>query len=236
MVRAATSRVSRPVRPACCAEASRRTPTSRPGLGRSAYLRPRTVAEPDVGGVRPTMTRMVVDLPGAVRTEESGHAARLGGEGDVVDGAEAAVRPGECGRLRSWGQRSRRPGVGHIGERPHPPLCRPLSSSQGHPAAGRNMTARLAGVPWRAHRDLVRRRLSVVLHRQAPPGDGPGRLRRTPTTSRSSTAPSSSTPSAPDGPGRDDRRVSSAAKYGGDATTSSPDDRRGSTAVAAEEG
>src|SRR4051794_28010000 len=63
MVRAATLRVSRPVRPACWAEASRRTPTSRPGLGRSAYLRPRTVADPEVAGVRPTMTRMVVDLP-----------------------------------------------------------------------------------------------------------------------------------------------------------------------------
>src|SRR5262245_6424965 len=63
MVRAATFRVSRPVRPACWAEASSRTPTSRPGLGRSAYLRPRTVAPPDVAGVSPTMTRMVVDFP-----------------------------------------------------------------------------------------------------------------------------------------------------------------------------
>ena len=36
MVRAARVRISRPVRPACWAEASRRTPISRPGLGRSA--------------------------------------------------------------------------------------------------------------------------------------------------------------------------------------------------------
>src|SRR6266540_853605 len=56
-------RLSRPVRPACCADASRSTPTSRPGLGRSAYLRLETVALPDEGGVRPTMIRIVVDLP-----------------------------------------------------------------------------------------------------------------------------------------------------------------------------
>ena len=42
---------------------SRSTPTSRPGFGRSANLRPAMVAEPEVGGVRPTMTRMVVDFP-----------------------------------------------------------------------------------------------------------------------------------------------------------------------------
>src|SRR4051812_15227545 len=56
-------RISRPVRPACWAEASSRTPTSRPGLGRSEKSRPETRAVPDVGGVKPTMTRMVVDLP-----------------------------------------------------------------------------------------------------------------------------------------------------------------------------
>ena len=33
------------------------------------------------------------------------------------------------------------------------------------------------GSTWREDRDLVRRRLPVVLRRQAPPGDGPGRLR-----------------------------------------------------------
>jgi len=63
MVRWAMVRISRPVRPACCAEASSRTPTSSPGFGRSAKCRPEIVAVPDVGGVRPTMTRMVVDLP-----------------------------------------------------------------------------------------------------------------------------------------------------------------------------
>ena len=63
MVRWATVRISRPVRPACCAEASSSTPTSRPGFGRSAYRPPSTSTEPVVGGVRPTMIRMVVDLP-----------------------------------------------------------------------------------------------------------------------------------------------------------------------------
>ena len=63
MVRWAMVRISRPVRPACWAEASSRTPTSSPGLGRSAKRRPATVAVPEVGGVSPTMIRMVVDLP-----------------------------------------------------------------------------------------------------------------------------------------------------------------------------
>src|SRR4051812_11663836 len=63
MVSEAMVRISRPVRPACWAEASRRTPTSRPGLGRSANRTPSMVALPDVGAVRPTMMRIVVDLP-----------------------------------------------------------------------------------------------------------------------------------------------------------------------------
>src|SRR4051794_25308588 len=63
MKRWATVRISRPVRPACWAEASSRTPTSMPGLGRVANRRPVTVASPEVGGVRPTRIRIVVDLP-----------------------------------------------------------------------------------------------------------------------------------------------------------------------------
>src|SRR3954452_19727647 len=39
------------------------TPTSRPGLGRSANLRPWIVAAPEVGRVRPTMMRIEVDFP-----------------------------------------------------------------------------------------------------------------------------------------------------------------------------
>ncbi len=63
IVRAARVRTSRPVRPACWAGASRRTPTSRPGLGRSAKRRPMIWATPEVGDVRPTMMRIVVDWP-----------------------------------------------------------------------------------------------------------------------------------------------------------------------------
>src|SRR5690349_17047532 len=54
---------SRPVRPACCAEASSSTPTCRPGLGMSWKCRPPMVTRPLVAGVSPTITRMVVVLP-----------------------------------------------------------------------------------------------------------------------------------------------------------------------------
>src|SRR6185312_12016262 len=47
----------------CWAEASSITPTSRPGLGRSANRRPEMVAVPSVGVVSPTIIRMDVDLP-----------------------------------------------------------------------------------------------------------------------------------------------------------------------------
>ena len=95
MVRCATVRISRPVRPACCAEASRRTPTSRPGLGRSANRRPA-----DGGGAgrrrgQPDHDPHGGGLAGAVGAEEAGDPAGLGGEGDVVDGGEPAVRLGE---------------------------------------------------------------------------------------------------------------------------------------------
>ena len=39
------------------------TPTSRPGLGRSANLRPEMVTLPEVGEVRPTIIRIEVDFP-----------------------------------------------------------------------------------------------------------------------------------------------------------------------------
>ena len=63
MKRWATVRISRPVRPACCADASSSTPTTKPGFGRSTYLLPHTVAVPDEALVKPTMIRRVVDLP-----------------------------------------------------------------------------------------------------------------------------------------------------------------------------
>ena len=54
---------SRPVRPLCCADASSSTPTRRPGLGICRYGTPRTVVAPEVGGVSPTIIRIVVDFP-----------------------------------------------------------------------------------------------------------------------------------------------------------------------------
>ena len=83
-------RISRPVRPACWAEASIITPTSRPGLGRSANLRPEMVAVLEVGEVSPTIIRIEVDLP-APFGPEAGHPALSGDEADVVDDGVLAV-------------------------------------------------------------------------------------------------------------------------------------------------
>ena len=55
--------VSSPVRPPCCAEASRSTPTWRPGLGIARYAVPSTVARPADGSASPQIIRRVVDLP-----------------------------------------------------------------------------------------------------------------------------------------------------------------------------
>src|SRR3954454_23429369 len=60
------------------------TPTSRPGLGRSANRRPLIVAVPDVGVVSPTIMRMDVDLP-----------APLGPRKPVT-------RPGRALKVMSW--------------------------------------------------------------------------------------------------------------------------------------
>ena len=95
MVCAARVRISRPVRPACWAEASSRTPTSRPGLGRSVNRRPS-----DGGGAGGRLGEADHHphgrgLAGAVGAEETGDAAGSGGEGDVVDGDGGAVAFGE---------------------------------------------------------------------------------------------------------------------------------------------
>ena len=63
MVRAPRVSTSRPVRPACWAEASSRTPTWRARVGDVAVGWPATVAVPSVAGVSPAMMRIVVDLP-----------------------------------------------------------------------------------------------------------------------------------------------------------------------------
>src|SRR5262245_36100095 len=165
MVRAATFRVSRPVRPACWAEASSRTPTSRPGLGRSAYLRPRTVAPPDVAGVSPTMTRMVVDFPAPFGPRNP--VTRPGWA--VKETLSTARRPPYvlvsavtsimATTLSSGG------GLPHRGAVPSHPLPDPEGIS--------GVTLWLVR---RAHRDLVRRRLPVVLHREAASRSGPRRV------------------------------------------------------------
>src|SRR4051794_24744496 len=207
MVRAATLRVSRPVRPACWAEASRRTPTSRPGLGRSAYLRPRTVAVPEVAGVRPTMTRMVVDFPApfgprnpvtrpGLAVKETSSTARRPPYVLVsaVTSIMGATLPPRGGRP-------------HRGAVPSRPLPDPEGFSGVTPALGTSgVVAALAG---RAYRDLVRRRLPVVLHRQAAPGGGARRLRAQ-ERRRGGLPLLRAGPDHPRGAGRDDRGVAGA--------------------------
>ena len=67
------------------------TPTSTPGLGRSANRRPRIVALPDVGVVRPTIIRIEVDLPAPFGPRKP-VTRPLGHEADVVDDGLPAVR------------------------------------------------------------------------------------------------------------------------------------------------
>src|SRR3954453_742098 len=120
MVSAAIVRISRPVRPACWAEASRRTPTSRPGLGRSANRSPLMVAVPDVGTVRPTMTRIVVDLPAPFGPRKP--VTRPGRA--VKETLSTAVKPAYLRVSDStviMGQPSPRRGVRTSASRPDPP-------------------------------------------------------------------------------------------------------------------
>ncbi len=53
------------------------------------------VTRPCDGGVSPTITRMVVVLPAPLGPRKPVTRAGLGGEGDIIDGREAAVGPGE---------------------------------------------------------------------------------------------------------------------------------------------
>src|SRR3954451_23456372 len=63
MAEASSRRCVRPVRPGWTAEASSSVPTTAPGLGRSTYRRPSTVAVPAEAGTRPVIIRIVVVLP-----------------------------------------------------------------------------------------------------------------------------------------------------------------------------
>src|SRR3954453_14768142 len=63
IVSAGSRRCVRPERPGCTAEASMSVPTTAPGLGRSVYAVPSTVAVPALAGTRPVITRIVVVLP-----------------------------------------------------------------------------------------------------------------------------------------------------------------------------
>ena len=85
IIRWAIVRISRPVRPACWAEASSITPTSRPGFGRSANRRPEIVARPEVGAVRPTIIRIDVDLPAPFGPRKPVTRPAARDEADVVD-------------------------------------------------------------------------------------------------------------------------------------------------------
>ena len=86
---------SRPVRPACWAEASSRRPTWRPGFGRAAYGLPSTVAPARGRGGEAGHDAHRGRLAGTVGSEEAGDESRLDLERDVVDGRERAVALGE---------------------------------------------------------------------------------------------------------------------------------------------
>ena len=108
-------RISRPVRPACWAEASSRIPTWRPGLGRSWYDPTVEVTRPLVAGVRPDHDPHRGALAGTVRSEEAGDLARGRLEGDVVDGDVVAVRLGDVFDGNHGSSVELRPARRHIG-------------------------------------------------------------------------------------------------------------------------
>src|SRR3954452_1591677 len=143
MVSAAIVRISRPVRPACWAEASRRTPTSRPGLGRSANRCPLMVAVPDVGTVRPTMMRIVVDLPAPFGPRKP--VTRPGWA--VKETLSTAVKPAYLrvsdSTVIMW-QPSPRRGLRTSASRPHPP---PPLGGAGSRSFGRSPTP-LRSLGW----------------------------------------------------------------------------------------
>ena len=79
------------MRPACWAEASSSTPTSSPGLGRSAYRWSLIVARPGGRGSQTDHDAHARGLARSVGPQEAGHPACFSLEADVVDGREAGV-------------------------------------------------------------------------------------------------------------------------------------------------
>ena len=90
-----TARVSRPVRPACWAEASISTPTRRPGLVRFWNGEPSTVATPELGGVSPHSIFSVVDLPAPLGPRKPVTVPGFAGERHILHGGAPAVALGE---------------------------------------------------------------------------------------------------------------------------------------------
>src|SRR4051794_15401016 len=90
--RVETASASRPRRPACCAEASSRIPTRRPGFGRSRYRPPRICAWPLSGSERPTSIRIVVVLPAPLGPRKP--VTVPGSQRNVT--SETTVRPPSC--------------------------------------------------------------------------------------------------------------------------------------------
>ena len=107
---------SRPVRPACCAEASSRTPTSRPGFGRSRVPVPADGDAPLAGGREADHDAHRGRLPGAVRPQEASDPTRAGGERHVVDRREAAVALGDSVNSDHDPTLSRTPAARHRSE------------------------------------------------------------------------------------------------------------------------
>ena len=88
---ATASSVSRPVRPACWAEASSSTPTWRPGSAGAGSGVPSTVAVPGGRRVSPQIMRRVVDLPAPLGPRNPVTVPGLAAERHVVHGRLPAV-------------------------------------------------------------------------------------------------------------------------------------------------
>ena len=115
--RAESASVSRPRRPGCCAEASSRMPTRRPGLGSVPVGAAEHGGAAGVGLGEPAQHAQRGGLAGAVGAEEPRHGARLAGERHVLDHGAPAESLREPLRLDHGRKDRGRPASGH-GPRP----------------------------------------------------------------------------------------------------------------------